>query len=95
MRKLGPEERFFGPIGLTRRHGREPRFLLYGVAAALASRIPGDAQSAAIERSLASEGVRGALRLCGSVVPEPLAGAIEALLPELRERFRPSSGRTR
>ena len=95
IRKLGPEERFFGPIGLMRRHGREPRSLLYGVAAALASRIPGDAQSAAIERSLATEGLRGALRLCGSAVPEPVATAIEALLPEVRERFRPIPGRPR
>ena len=49
VRKLGPEERFFGPIGLLLAHGRRPDFLLYGVCAALLARIPGDEQSATIQ----------------------------------------------
>jgi mannitol-1-phosphate 5-dehydrogenase len=92
LRKLGPEERFFGPIRLMLRHGRAPEFLLYGVAAALACRIPRDEQSAGIERALSGGGVAAVLKLAGVVLPDDLIAALERLLGEVRERFRPPSG---
>jgi mannitol-1-phosphate 5-dehydrogenase len=87
VRKLGPEERFFGPARLMIKHGRDPHWLLYGAAAALAARIPGDASSAAIGGALASGGVAGALRHCGVDLPQRIVDAIERLVPEVRERF--------
>ena len=55
-RKLGPEERFLGPAGLMLKHGRRPEYLLYGVCAALLSRIPGDEQSERIASLMAGSG---------------------------------------
>jgi len=87
VRKLGPEERFFGPISLRIRHGRQPRFLLYPVAAALMARIPGDPSSDALLSAMAGGGVAAALRLCGAKAPQSVIDGIEAVLPEVRERF--------
>jgi mannitol-1-phosphate 5-dehydrogenase len=87
VRKLGPEERFFGPISLMIRHGRQPEYLLYPVAAALLSDIPGDAASAALRAAMTQGGVAAALRLCGASAPANVVAGIEALLPRVRERF--------
>jgi mannitol-1-phosphate 5-dehydrogenase len=87
VRKLGPEERFFGPISLLLRHGRQPRYLLYPVAAALLARIPGDPASEELLSAMAAGGVSAALRLCGARPPQTIVDAIDALLPEVRERF--------
>jgi mannitol-1-phosphate 5-dehydrogenase len=87
VRKLGPEERFFGPIGLMIRHGRQPEYLLYPVAAALIADIPGDASSSALRAAMAEGGVAAALRTCGARVPASVVDAIEALLPQVRKRF--------
>jgi mannitol-1-phosphate 5-dehydrogenase len=91
VRKLGPEERFFGPIGLLLRHGRQPRFLLYPVAAAMITRIPGDPSSDALLSAMADGGVAAALYLCGARVPQSVVDGIQAILPEVRERFGPVS----
>jgi mannitol-1-phosphate 5-dehydrogenase len=92
VRKLGAEERFFGPIGLLLRHGRQPRFLLYPVAAALQARIPGDPASEALLAAMAEGGVAAALKLCGARLPQNIVDDITALLPEVKERFA-ASGR--
>jgi mannitol-1-phosphate 5-dehydrogenase len=89
LRKLGPDERFFGPVGLMLAHGREPRSLLYGIAAALAARVSGDAQSAQIAAALKDGGVARAVELAGSEVPRSVVDALEKLVPEVRERFAP------
>lgn len=87
LRKLGPTERFFGPVGLLLRHGRTPDALLQGVAAALVARIPGDAQSQSIASALAGRGVAAALELAGTRVPATVVAAIEARLDPVRRRF--------
>jgi mannitol-1-phosphate 5-dehydrogenase len=87
VRKLGAQERFFGPIGLMLKHGRQPQYILYGVAAALLCVIPGDAASTALRQSMASGGVAAALKLCGAVVPPNVISSIESLLPEVKSRF--------
>ena len=87
VRKLGPEERFFGPIGLLLRHGRQPRWLLYPVAAALLARIPGDPSSEALHSAMAAGGVSAAPRLCGARTPQTIVDAINTIIPEVRERF--------
>jgi len=93
LRKLGPRERFFGPIGLLRKHGREPRFLLYGVCAALLSDIPGDAESRQLRQLFADGGVRRVLEHLLGEVPMTLVAAIEELLPEVKRKFATSTGR--
>lgn len=63
VRKLGPEERFFGPIGLLLRHGRRPDHLLFGVAAALIAPIEGDPASLALRDAMTRGGEGGARAL--------------------------------
>jgi mannitol-1-phosphate 5-dehydrogenase len=92
VRKLGPEERFFGPISLMMHHGRQPRSILYPVAAALIADIPGDAASTALRSAMASGGVAAALQLCRARVPQSVIEGIEAVLPEVRARFAARSG---
>jgi mannitol-1-phosphate 5-dehydrogenase len=90
IRKLGKDERFFGPIELMLRHGRQPEWLLYGVCAALLSRIPGDEQSqriAALLHLLQKKGASCLEQLVGAPIPSPVLARIEALLPVVRERF--------
>jgi mannitol-1-phosphate 5-dehydrogenase len=87
VRKLGPEERFFGPIGLLLRHGRRPDHLLFGVAAALMVPIEGDAPSRALRDALTQGGVSAALELCGTRVPADVLGDIERIMAVVRERF--------
>jgi mannitol-1-phosphate 5-dehydrogenase len=93
VRKLGAEERFFGPIGLLLRHGRSPEYLLYGVAAALIARIPGDAASKALEDALAAGGVAAALKLCGSGATPEVIRAVETLIPEVQRSFGRAGGK--
>jgi mannitol-1-phosphate 5-dehydrogenase len=87
VRKLGPEERFFGPIRLMLAHGRMPDFLLYGVCAALIARIPGDAQSARIQERMRKEGLSSLDGLTGQTVPAAVRERIESLLPRVRAEF--------
>jgi mannitol-1-phosphate 5-dehydrogenase len=87
IRKLGAEERFFGPIGLMLRHGRQPDYLLYGVCAALLSRIPADEQSDRIAALLAERGVSCLHQIVSAPVPSSVLSRIETLLPVVRERF--------
>ncbi|HEY9595932.1 MAG TPA: hypothetical protein VHE79_15740, partial [Spirochaetia bacterium] len=87
MRKLGPEERFFGPIGLLLRHGRRPDHLLFGVAAALIAPIEGDPSSLALRDAMTRGGVSAALELCGTHVPAEIVRDIENLIAVVRERF--------
>jgi mannitol-1-phosphate 5-dehydrogenase len=87
VRKLGPEERFFGPIGLLLAHGRRPDFLLYGVCAALLARIPGDEQSATIQDRMQKKGVSCLDELTGQTVPAAVLERIESLLPRVRAGF--------
>jgi mannitol-1-phosphate 5-dehydrogenase len=87
IRKLGRDERFFGPVRLMLSHGRQPQSLLYGVCAALLSRIPGDEQSAEIGRLLEAKGISCLNELSGMVVPEEVLSRVDALLPRVREEF--------
>ena len=86
-RKLGPEERFFGPIGLMLKHGRQPEYLLYGVCAALLSKIPHDAQSEETASLLESHGASCLVQITGGPVPDAVISRVEALLPTVRARF--------
>ncbi|HVO38521.1 MAG TPA: hypothetical protein VMV03_05765 [Spirochaetia bacterium] len=79
-RKLGPEERFLGPAALMLKHGRAPEFLLYGMCAALLSRIPGDEQSARIASLSLPE-------IAGGPVPAEILSRVHSLLPVVREKF--------
>jgi len=85
IRKLGPEERFFGPAALLLKHGREPRVLLHGPCAAMLARIPGDPESERMGRLLEDGGVRGVLAAIGVRMPDPVVRTMEDLLPVLRE----------
>ncbi len=87
IRKLGTEERFFGPIGLMLKHGRQPEHLLYGVCGALLARIPGDEQSRRIASLLDQKGVACLEEITGRPVPRAVLTRIEAMLPVVRERF--------
>jgi len=87
IRKLGRDERFFGPIGLLLAHGRMPESLLYGVCGALLARIPGDEQSARIGSLLRRKGVSCLDELTGINVPAAVLEKIELLLPRVREEF--------
>jgi mannitol-1-phosphate 5-dehydrogenase len=87
LRKLGPEERFFGPIGLMLKHGRQPEYILYGVCAALLAKIPQDAQSEEIASLLDSYGASCLVQITGAPVPDELLQRVEAFLHIVRARF--------
>ena len=87
VRKLGREERFFGPIGLLLAHGRMPESLLYGVCGALLAHIPGDEQSARIRALIRQKGVSCLDELTGMTVPAAVRARIESLLPQVQEEF--------
>jgi mannitol-1-phosphate 5-dehydrogenase len=87
IRKLGRDERFFGPVGLMLAHGRLPEFLLYGVCGALIARIPGDEQSSRIGELIRQRGVSCLDELTGMTVPPAVRERIESLLPRVREEF--------
>jgi mannitol-1-phosphate 5-dehydrogenase len=87
IRKLGREERFLGPIRLMLAHGRQPQWLLYGLCAALLSRIPGDAQSEQVGKLLSEKGVSCLGELSGMTVPHEVLARIESLLPLVRGEF--------
>jgi mannitol-1-phosphate 5-dehydrogenase len=91
VRKLGREERFFGPIGLLVAHGRMPEFLLYGVCGALLARIPGDEQSALIQSKIQTEGLSCLDELAGFAVPAAVRARIASLLPRVQEEFAKSA----
>jgi mannitol-1-phosphate 5-dehydrogenase len=95
MRKLGPQERFFGPIDLLRKHGREPHYLLYGVCGALLAELPGDAESLQLRQILNAGGVRRVLLHLLGEAPESLVACIEELLPQVKSQFvrRPAAGK--
>jgi mannitol-1-phosphate 5-dehydrogenase len=86
-RKLGREERFFGPIGLMLQHGRTPEYLLYGVCAALLARIPADEQSARIEKLMKAKGPACLPEIVGGPVHPDVMARVASLLPEVRRRF--------
>ncbi|HVP19919.1 MAG TPA: hypothetical protein VMU36_13085 [Spirochaetia bacterium] len=86
-RKLGSEERFLGPAALMLKHGRQPEFLLYGVCAALLSRIPGDSQSERIADMVADRGASSLVEISGSPAASKVLSRVEALIPVVRERF--------
>jgi mannitol-1-phosphate 5-dehydrogenase len=86
-RKLGGEERFFGPIGLMLRHGGRPEHLLYGVCAALLARIPGDEQSARIHELMEDNGPECLPEIVGAQVHPDVMARVTSLLPEVRRRF--------
>ena len=87
LRKLGPEERFFGPIGLMLKHGRQPEYLLYGVCAALLAKIPNDAQSEEVASLLESYGASCLVQITGAPVPDEVLSRVEAFLQIVRARF--------
>ena len=87
MRKLGPDERFFGPIRLMRRHARQPHHLLYGPCAAMLADIPGDAESATIRQVLSQRGVAGVLDVLRVPDADDLTERIEHVMPHVRRVF--------
>jgi mannitol-1-phosphate 5-dehydrogenase len=87
LRKLGPEERFFGPIGLMLKHGRQPEYLLYGVCAALLAKIPHDVQSEEIGSLLESYGASCLVQITGAPLSKELLSRLEAFLMIVRARF--------
>ncbi len=89
VRKLGPDERFFGPIGLLLHHGRAPEHLLYGVCGALLARIPGDGQSERITALIREKGVSCLDEITGMTVPAGVRSRIETLLPKVQREFAP------
>jgi mannitol-1-phosphate 5-dehydrogenase len=86
-RKLGKDERFFGPLRLMLAHGRKPEHLLYGICGALLSRIPADAQSLDIERQMREKGPACLSGIAGFAVPDDVVARVRELLPVVRERF--------
>jgi len=86
-RKLGREERFFGPIELMLRHGRVPEYLLYGVCAALLARIPGDEQSRRVEELMKALGPTCLPEIVGAAVDARVLNRVSSLLPQIRRRF--------
>ena len=89
VRKLGRDERFFGPIRLLLGHGREPEFLLYGVCGALLSRIPGDEQSERIRALIQEKGVSCLDEITGTTIPAAVRDRIETLLPKVQTELAP------
>jgi len=87
LRKLGPDERFFGPVRLMLKHGREPQYLLYGLCGALLADVPGDAASQTIRRTLERHGLKALLEELHVSVPAQLVQSIERLLPHVQEKF--------
>ena len=87
VRKLGPDERFFGPVRLMLKHGRQPEHLLYGACAAMLADIPGDAGSRTIRQTMEQGGVRRLLEELRVGVPDAVVQTIERLLPQVRQRF--------
>jgi len=79
IRKLGPGERFFGPIALCLKHGITPEYLARTAAACLVVRVPGDAESRRLAKMLGESGPLGALRqILGHDVPRQIAPIIES-----------------
>jgi mannitol-1-phosphate 5-dehydrogenase len=87
LRKLGPEERFFGPIGLMLKHGRQPEYLLYGVCAALLAKIPNDVQSEEIASLLESYGASCLIQITGAPMSDSMVSRVAAFLMIVRARF--------
>ena len=87
IRKLGAEERFCGPIQLMLKHGRQPDFLLYGMGAALLSKIPHDAQSALLQQLLQAGGVWRVLEHLQVNLPDAVVNRLNELLPIIRREF--------
>jgi mannitol-1-phosphate 5-dehydrogenase len=87
IRKLGREERFFGPVGLLLKHGRQPDAILAGVCGALLARIPGDEQSRRIAELVRTRGAACLEELVGGPAPPTVLARIEAMLPVVRARF--------
>jgi len=84
IRKLGPTERIFGPIGLCLKHGITPRCLARTAAAALLVRVPGDSQSEKLARMMGVSGPLETLRqILGRHVPSAVAPIIEAQCEKL------------
>ena len=87
LRKLGPAERFFGPVRLLLKHGRKPDYILHGLCAALLADVPGDAESARLRRLMEAGGVRKVLQALEVRIPAEVLHKIESLLPSIREAF--------
>lgn len=87
VRKLGSEERFLGPATLMLKHGRRPNYLLYGLCAALLSRIPGDKQSTRVSVLLAEKGASCLPQIVAAPVAPEIISGVADLLPLVNERF--------
>lgn len=87
IRKLGREERFFGPVGLLLKHGRQPDAILAGVCGALLARIPGDEQSLRIAEMMKAKGAACLEDLTGGPVERGVLARIEEMLPAVKARF--------
>ncbi|MCX6991917.1 MAG: hypothetical protein NT011_02115 [Kiritimatiellaeota bacterium] len=79
IRKLGPDERFFGPIGLMLKHGRDPDYLLRGLCAAIIAEIPGDQESVRLRELVVGKGIKGLLAELNVKMPDRIVSKIEEL----------------
>lgn len=87
LRKLGPDERFFGPARLMLKHGRQPEYLLYGAAAALLAKIPDDADSEKINSAIKRGGLDEMFSALLPETPEILRAAVKRILPVVKKAF--------
>jgi mannitol-1-phosphate 5-dehydrogenase len=77
-RKLSPRERLVGPARLAQRHGLSSEALAQAIAAALAYDAPSDAQAAAVQQTIAQDGLETVLTEdCGLLPHEPLARRVK------------------
>lgn len=87
LRKLGPDERFFGPAKLMIKHGREPEYLLYGACAALLAEIPDDGDAKRIQAARNRGGIEQVFSDLLPDTPVVLQNAIKRLLPVVKKHF--------
>jgi len=87
LRKLGPDERFFGPAKLMVKHGRAPEYLLYGACAALLAKIPDDADSEKISSAIGRGGLEELFSTLLPETPENLRSSVKRLLPIVKQTF--------
>jgi mannitol-1-phosphate 5-dehydrogenase len=87
LRKLGPDERFFGPAKLMLKHGRRPEYLLFGACAALLAKIPDDADSGKINTAIGRGGLGEVFSTLLPETPDILRSSVKQLLPNIKKIF--------
>lgn len=89
IRKLGPDERFLGPLRLCERHGLPRGGLCLGIAAVLAADLWDDPEGARLAALVRERGPVGAVEeVSGVGLDEPSARAIEEAYERLGENVK-------